>query len=144
VHFLGLSFDFHDASATVLSDGRIVAAAHEERFTRVKHDDVFPRSAIQHCLSVARISARDLDGAVFYEDSLLKFDRIVWAAMREPGKGRIYLDRVARDWFKKRKFEACDRIAEHLGIAKNKVFQATHHDSHSDYPHVPRSGLVGW
>ena len=77
---LGLSFGFHDAAAALLIDCRIVAAAQEERFTRIKHDADFPRRAIAFCLRQAGIPIADVDCVVYYENALKKFDRIVWAS----------------------------------------------------------------
>lgn len=77
---LGLSCYFHDAAAALVVDGRVVAAAEEERFTRVKHDSRFPSQAIEFCLSHAGLSASDLDAVVFYEKPLTKFERLVATA----------------------------------------------------------------
>ncbi|MHB1862141.1 MAG: carbamoyltransferase family protein [Gemmatimonadaceae bacterium] len=76
-HFvLGLSAFYHDSAACILRDGEIVAAAQEERFTRRKGDESFPRQAVDFCLRAAGIGARRLDGVAFYDKPLLKLDRI--------------------------------------------------------------------
>ena len=67
MHILGLSCYFHDAAAAVLRDGMLVAAAEEERFTRVKHDFGFPQRAIDFCLAEAGIRGADLDYVAFFE-----------------------------------------------------------------------------
>jgi len=64
---LGISAYYHDAAAALVVDGRIVAAAQEERFTRKKHDPSFPYHAIQYCLREGKVSLRDIDAIVFYE-----------------------------------------------------------------------------
>ena len=74
---LGISAYFHDAAASLIIDGELIAAAQEERFTRVKNDADFPINAIQYCLSDAKIEVKDLDAIVFYEKPFLKFERIL-------------------------------------------------------------------
>ncbi len=67
MYILGISCFYHDAAAALIKDGKLIAAAEEERFTRVKHDFDFPENAIHFCLDYAGISAKDLDYVVFYE-----------------------------------------------------------------------------
>jgi carbamoyltransferase len=74
---LGLSAYYHDAAAALVVDGKIVAAAQEERFTRIKHDHRFPRHAVEYCLGEAGLSAGDIDHVVFYEKPFLKFERLL-------------------------------------------------------------------
>ena len=74
---LGISAYYHDAAAVLVVDGRIIAAAQEERFSRVKHDCSFPRRAIDYCLSEAGISVSDIDCIGFYEKPLRKFERLL-------------------------------------------------------------------
>ncbi len=74
---LGISAFYHDSAAALVTDGHIVAAAQEERFTRKKHDHHFPVNAIQYCLSEAGISAAHLDYVGFYDKPLVKFDRLI-------------------------------------------------------------------
>lgn len=74
---LGISAFYHDAAAALIVDGRIVAAAQEERFTRVKHDNRFPVNAIEYCLREGRISTADLDYVGFYDKPVAKFERLV-------------------------------------------------------------------
>ena len=77
MYILGISAFYHDSAACLLSDGMIVAAAQEERFSRIKQDDSFPREAIRYCLTEAGISASDVELVVFYEKPLLKFERLL-------------------------------------------------------------------
>src|SRR3954471_3361185 len=74
---LGISCHYHDSSATLLEDGRVVAAADEERFTRRKHDAAFPLQAIRYCLESQGISIDAIDHVAFYEKPFLKFERIL-------------------------------------------------------------------
>ena len=70
---LGLSAFYHDSAAALVEDGRILAAAQEERFTRKKHDPAFPRNAIDYCLSQTPSGAAGVDRIVFYEKPFVKF-----------------------------------------------------------------------
>ena len=74
---LGLSFFYHDAAACIVEDGRLLAAAEEERFSRIKHDLRFPREAARECLALAGLGPGDLDYVVFYEKPGRKLDRIL-------------------------------------------------------------------
>jgi carbamoyltransferase len=77
VSILGISAFYHDSAACLVIDGEIVAAAQEERFTRIKHDHRFPVHAARYCLAEANLSARQLDYVGFYDKPLLKFDRLL-------------------------------------------------------------------
>jgi carbamoyltransferase len=77
ITILGISAYYHDSAATILSDGKIVAAAQEERFTRIKHDAAFPLQAINYCLSEANIALVEIDYIVFYDKPMLKFERLL-------------------------------------------------------------------
>ena len=77
MNILGISAYYHDAAACLVIDGKIIAAAQEERFTRIKHDSSFPNHAISYCLKEAGICAKDLDHIVFYDKPFLKFERLL-------------------------------------------------------------------
>jgi carbamoyltransferase len=77
VRVLGISAFYHDSAAALIEDGRIVAAAQEERFSRKKHDPNFPARAIEYCLAEARIALGDVERVVFYEKPFLKFERLL-------------------------------------------------------------------
>src|SRR5262245_16093659 len=85
---LGISAFYHDSAAALVEDGRIIAAAQEERFTRKKFDPGFPQNSIRYCLAAAGVRLRDVDHVVFYEKPLLKFERLV----------ETYLAYVPRGW----------------------------------------------
>jgi carbamoyltransferase len=74
---LGISCFYHDSAATIIKDGQIIAAAQEERFTRIKHDNNFPYKAIEFCLNSLKISINEINYIVFYEKPIIKFDRII-------------------------------------------------------------------
>ena len=77
MRILGISAFYHDSAAALVEDGRILAAAQEERFSRRKHDSGFPALASAYCLEAAGIKPRDLDHVVFYEKPFLKFERLL-------------------------------------------------------------------
>ena len=77
VPLLGISAFYHDSAACLLRDGEIVAAAQQERFSRLKHDHEFPHDAITYCLKAAGITVDELDHVVFYDKPLLKFGRLL-------------------------------------------------------------------
>ena len=81
MYILGISAFYHDSAAALLSDGVLIAAAMEERFSRLKHDNGFPQLAAEFCLRQAGITARDLEYVVFYEKPLQKFERILQTAL---------------------------------------------------------------
>jgi carbamoyltransferase len=74
---LGISAFYHDSAAALVLDGQVIAAAQEERFTRIKHDAVFPTHAIDYCLKEGGLSADDLDYVGFYDKPLTKFERLL-------------------------------------------------------------------
>lgn len=77
MYILGISCYYHDSSAALLKDGVVIAAAGEERFTRVKHDTSFPINAVKYCLESNGVSIDDIDYIGFYEKPLLKFERVL-------------------------------------------------------------------
>ncbi|OGY16056.1 MAG: hypothetical protein A2785_02705 [Candidatus Chisholmbacteria bacterium RIFCSPHIGHO2_01_FULL_49_18] len=87
MYILGISCFYHDSAAVLIRDGKLIAAAQEERFSRKKHDDRFPQEAINYCLREAGISAAKLDSIGFYEKPFLKFDRILQTYLHTAPKG---------------------------------------------------------
>jgi predicted NodU family carbamoyl transferase len=88
---LGLSAFYHDSAAVLVVDGRIVAAAQEERFTRIKHDAGFPARAIEYCLAEGKIEPGQLDYVGFYDKPLLKFDRLLETYLAYAPRGFVSL-----------------------------------------------------
>ena len=74
---LGISAFYHDSAACLLKDGKIIAAAQEERFTRKKHDSSYPFNAIEFVLDYAKIKLKDVDQVIFFEKPFLKFERLL-------------------------------------------------------------------
>ncbi len=77
MRILGISAYYHDSAAALVEEGRIVAAAQEERFSRKKHDARFPAHALGYCLDQARVRLADIDYLVFYDKPLIKFERLL-------------------------------------------------------------------
>jgi carbamoyltransferase len=126
---LGLSAYYHDAAACLLRDGRIVAAAQEERFTRVKHDERFPSHAVAYCLKEAGIAIGDVDAIGFYEKPLVKFERLLETYLASAPRGlRPYL--MAMPVWLGRKLWMVDEIQRELGTDKEILF-GDHHESHA-------------
>ena len=74
---LGISAFYHDSAATIIIDGKIIAAAQEERFTRIKHDPSYPHNAIEFVLKYANLKLSEIDQIVFFEKPFLKFERLL-------------------------------------------------------------------
>jgi carbamoyltransferase len=128
---LGISAFYHDSAACLVVDGRIVAAAQEERFTRRKHDHRFPENAIRYCLREAGLTEADLDYAVFYEKPYLKFDRLLETYLQHAPRGWASFLQAMPLWLKQ-KLHLPREIRKGLG----KGFQAPicytrHHESHA-------------
>ncbi len=130
MNILGLSFYYHDGSAALVQDGRLVAAGEEERFTRRKHDPGYPEKAIAFCLEKAGITVDDLDYVVFYEKPFVKFERLLLTAFQTfPKSLRVFRESMLT-WMQK-KLWVKSHILEKLGIPKSKLLFADHHMSHA-------------
>ncbi len=126
---LGISCLYHDAAACLLRDGEIVAAAEEERFSRLKHDSRFPVAAISYCLGEAGIGLAQIDHVVFYEKPLLKFDRILSTAIETfPGSSPAFV-RAMRAWLGEKLWTKAT-IRQRLG-RWGPVYFGEHHTSHA-------------
>ena len=128
---LGISAFYHDSAAALVVDGRIVAAAQEERFSRRKHDYRFPQQAIEYCLKEAGISAAELDLVGFYDKPLLKFDRLLETYLAYAPRGfRSFLQALPL-WIKQ-KLHLPREIRRGLnGEYSRKIVFAEHHESHA-------------
>jgi carbamoyltransferase len=130
VNVLGVSYGYHDASACVVVDGKVIAAAAEERFTRQKHDSNFPTYAVQYCLKEAGLSSADLDQAVFHEDPHAKFSRVLCSSMAAyPDSRREFVESM-KAWLG-RKLWAVNAISARLDLAPEKITYLGHHFSHA-------------
>lgn len=131
---LGISCSFHDSAACLLDEGRIVAAAQEERFTRIKHDSAFPSNAVKYCLSEAGISGDGLDKVVFYEKPILKFHRIMETYFSVVPKGLRSFLKAVPGWLQDKLWLEPMILGElrKLGLqAPEKLYYSEHHESHA-------------
>jgi carbamoyltransferase len=127
---LGISAYYHDSAACLVEDGRIVAAAQEERFTRKKHDAGFPSHAVDYCLREAGITAAELDLVGFYEKPLVKFERLLETYTASAPRGlRSYLMAIPL-WLGDKLWMAED-IAARLDGYTGEVLFGEHHESHA-------------
>ncbi len=127
---LGISCYYHDAAAALLHDGALVAAAEEERFSRIKHDYRFPRSAIRFCLDQAGIAGSDLDYVVFFEKPFRKIDRILMTALQTyPKSWKVFRESMI-SWITDKLWIGTTLQAE-LGVGREKVLFCEHHLSHA-------------
>lgn len=101
---LGISAYYHDSAAVLIEHGEIIAAAQEERFSRIKHDESFPIEAIKYCLGEAVIDINDLDAVVFYDKPFLKFERILETYMNNAPKGWWQFIKAMPAWLKEKLF----------------------------------------
>jgi carbamoyltransferase len=102
MNVLGLSAFYHDSAACIVRDGRIVAAAQEERFSRVRFDASLPVQALRSCLDVAGMAVHDVDVVAFYEKPLLRFDRAIATFLETvPASYRAFVD-TAPAWTRER------------------------------------------
>src|SRR5580692_7834847 len=100
MRILGISAFYHDSAAALVLDGRIVAAAQEERFTRIKHDPAFPSRAVDYCLREAGLRSQDLDYVAFYEKPLTKFERLLETYLSFAPRGFMSFRLAIPEWLK--------------------------------------------
>lgn len=130
MYVLGISCYYHDAAAALLRDGNLVAAAEEERFTRIKHDFQFPSQAINFCLETAGIKGADLDYVVFFEKPFRKFDRILMTVLQTyPQSYKVFRESMIT-WLID-KLWVGSKIECELGVPKERVLFGEHHLSHA-------------
>lgn len=127
---LGLSCFYHDSAAALLQDGLLVAAAEEERFSRIKHDSNFPHQAVAFCLEQAGITIQDVDYVVFYEKPLLKFERILKTSLATfPRSWRSFGEAMITWLGDKLWLKAI--IQRETGVETDKILFADHHMAHA-------------
>tara|TARA_A100001011_G_scaffold213097_1_gene221236 strand:- start:2561 stop:4390 length:1830 start_codon:yes stop_codon:yes gene_type:complete len=133
---LGISAFYHDSAASLINDGEIIAAAQEERFTRIKQDSSFPTRSIKYCLDEAMINLDDLDYIIFYEKPFLKFERLIENYMAATPFGLKVFIKTLPLWIKSKFFQK-KIIIKKLGEIKSdidfetKLLFAEHHESHA-------------
>lgn len=135
-YFLGISAYYHDSAATLLSDGKIIAAAQEERFTRKKHDSEFPVNAIQYCIEHAGIKFSDIQEVVFYDKPLVKFERLLETYLAYAPKGILSFFAAMPVWIKEKLFLKSIIKKEFIKLSGKgnpvpKLLFTEHHQSHA-------------
>lgn len=129
MYILGISALYHDSSACLLQDGKIISAAAEERFTRIKHDHSFPLQAIQFCLKNSDITINEIDLIVFYEKPFLKFDRILNTIIDSVPFGFNFFRKSIKSWTKT-KLWIPQIIKKELNYNGQIIF-SEHHEAHA-------------
>jgi len=133
---LGISSYYHDSAATIIIDGKIIAAAQEERFTRIKHDSTYPFNAVNFVLDYAKIKLSEVDSIIFYEKPFLKFERLLETYVAFAPRGFKQFLKAMPTWIKEKLFQKkilFDQLKEHdeKFNDENKIFFSDHHLSHA-------------
>ncbi len=133
---LGISAFYHDSAATILIDGKIVAAAQEERFTRIKHDSSYPFNAIEFVLDFANIKLNEVDQVIFFEKPFLKFERLLETYVAFAPRGFKSFCMAMPLWLKDKLFQKKMLFNELIRHDKNfindkKIYFSDHHLSHA-------------
>ena len=128
---LGISAFYHDSAAALVVDGRIVAAAQEERFTRKKHDHEFPLNAIDYCLAEAGLKPEQLDYVGFYDKPLLKFDRLLETYLSFAPIGYKSFKMAMPLWLKQKLHLPREMRKALKGVYKKRFIFTEHHESHA-------------
>ena len=137
MYILGISAFYHDSAACIIKDGKIIAAAQEERFTRKKHDAGFPYHSIKFCLKYAGVNVEVIDNVVFYEKPLMKFERLLETYLAFAPKGFKSFVKAMPIWIKDKLFQKSALIKELKATLGNKVnwherlLFSEHHLSHA-------------
>ena len=128
---LGISAYYHDAAAAVVVDGRLVAAAQEERFSRNKHDASFPAAAVRYCLGEAGLGIAEVDRIVFYERPLAKFDRLLETHLAYAPRRPASFRRSMGPWLSW-KLRMAARLRRELGLRRSHPLRfCDHHRAHA-------------
>ena len=133
---LGISAFYHDSAACLLKNGQIIAAAQEERFTRVKHDANYPYNAVKFVLDFANLKLSEVDKIVFYEKPFLKFERLLETYVGFAPKGFVSFSKAMPLWIKEKLFQKkllFDNLKDHdLNYKSDKnIYFSDHHLSHA-------------
>ena len=133
---LGISAYYHDSAAAILIDGKIIAAAQEERFTRIKHDSNYPFNAVEFVLKYSNLKLNDVDYIIFYEKPFLKFERLLETYVAFAPKGFKQFCKAMPLWMKEKLFQKkmlFNELKTHDSNFKDdsKIFFSDHHLSHA-------------
>ncbi len=136
MRILGISSFYHDSAAALLEDGRIIAAAQEERFTRKKHDSSFPKNAVSFCLSEGGVGLKEIDYIAFYDKPFLKFERLIETYLAFAPKGFKSFQMAIPVWIKEKLFQknllrgALRQFYPDFD-SENRLLFSEHHQSHA-------------
>jgi len=130
MYILGISCFFHDSAAAILKDGVLLAAAEEERFTRIKHDFEFPNNAIDFCLEFAGIDSNEIDYVVFFEKPFVKFERLLLSCLQNFPKSTKLFREAMITWLGD-KIWVKNFIIKKLNIDPKIILFSDHHLSHA-------------
>ena|SRR3989338_1764277 len=129
MYILGISAYYHDSAACIIKDGKLIAAAEEERFTRKKHDNSFPINSIHYCIKEAGITVKELNYVAFYEKPLLKFERLLSQHLESfPNSYKTFVCAIP-SWINE-KLRLPTTLNKKLGY-KGKILFVEHHLSHA-------------
>ncbi len=128
---LGISAFYHDSAAALVVDGEIIAAAQEERFTRIKHDHRFPKNAVNFCLKEIGITADKIDAVVFYDKPLLKFERLLETYLAFAPYGLKSFMKALPLWVKQKLFLPREIDKGLDDIYNGQIYFTNHHESHA-------------
>ena len=139
---LGISAFYHDSAACILKDGKIIAAAQEERFTRKKHDPSYPKNAINFVLDYANLKLSEVDHIVFFEKPFLKFERLLETYVAFAPKGFVSFSKAMPIWIKEKLFQKnllFNKLKENDEDYKSdeNIFFSDHHLSHASSAFFP-------
>jgi len=151
MYILGISAYYHDSAACLIYDGKIIAAAQEERFSRIKQDDSFPSCAIQYCIKEAGIDPSEIENVVFYEKPFLKFERLLETYLAFAPRGFRSFAASMPIWIKEKLFQkynlikSLEEVFEDNVNWSDKLLFSEHHLSHAAsafYPSPFKSAAV--
>ena len=136
ISILGISAFYHDSAAAIIVDGKIVAAAQEERFTRKKHDSSYPYNAVKFVLEFAKLNLSDVDHIVFYEKPFLKFERLLETYVAFAPRGFKQFTKSMPTWLREKLFQKnmlMKLLKEHDQnfVNEKKIYFSEHHLSHA-------------
>ena len=139
---LGISAFYHDSAACILQNGEIIAAAQEERFTRIKHDSSYPYNAIEFVLNYSNLKLSDVDYIVFFEKPFLKFERLLETYVAFAPKGFLSFSKAMPIWIKEKLFQKSllfNKLKSHdkKYISDENIFFSDHHLSHAASAYFP-------
>jgi carbamoyltransferase len=129
MYILGISSFYHDSAACLISEGEVIAAAQEERFTRIKHDWRFPLNAVSYCLQEAGVTINDIGLIAFYEKPFLKFERVLETFVATAPRGMFAFLEAMPSWLKQ-KLRMRTIVSKDFGYSGKLLF-AEHHMSHA-------------